>query len=57
MIRFALMGCGQIASKHISALKHHVPDAEIVAVCDPDEARVAAVATLAAVRGFHLSTR
>ncbi len=52
MIRFALLGCGQIAAKHISALKNHVPNAEVVAVCDPDEARASAMAALAGCPSF-----
>ena len=52
MIRFALLGCGQIATKHISALQHYVPDATIVAVCDRDESRVSGAAALAGCPAF-----
>lgn len=52
MIRFALLGCGQIAAKHISALTNHVPNAEVVAVCDSDEARASAAAALAGCPPF-----
>ena len=44
-IRFALVGCGRIAAKHIEALEKHGDRAELVAVCDTDpEALKAAVA-------------
>lgn len=33
-IKFALVGCGRIASNHFAALTQHAADAEIVAVCD-----------------------
>lgn len=52
MIRFALLGCGQIATKHISALQHYVPDATIVAVCDRDGSRVSGAAALAGCPAF-----
>ena len=35
-IRFALVGCGRISGKHISALKEHEHNAELIAVCDSD---------------------
>jgi UDP-N-acetyl-2-amino-2-deoxyglucuronate dehydrogenase len=35
-IRFALVGCGRISSKHIEAIDSHKSDAELVAVCDTD---------------------
>lgn len=37
-IRFAIIGCGRIASRHIDAIKS-VADAELVAVCDLVEER------------------
>jgi UDP-N-acetyl-2-amino-2-deoxyglucuronate dehydrogenase len=37
-IRFALVGCGRIAARHIEALARHRDNAELVAVCDNDEA-------------------
>jgi UDP-N-acetyl-2-amino-2-deoxyglucuronate dehydrogenase len=33
-VRFALVGCGRIAGKHIEALAVHAERAELVAVCD-----------------------
>ena len=41
-IRFALVGCGRISAKHIEAIEQHADVAELVAVCDPDEAAMAA---------------
>jgi UDP-N-acetyl-2-amino-2-deoxyglucuronate dehydrogenase len=35
-IRFALVGCGRIAEKHIEAFEKHAERAELVAVCDTD---------------------
>jgi UDP-N-acetyl-2-amino-2-deoxyglucuronate dehydrogenase len=37
-IRFALVGCGRIAKNHFASIKQHSNSAEIVAVCDIDEA-------------------
>lgn len=37
-IRFALTGCGRIATNHFEALKKHAEDTELVAVCDSDPA-------------------
>ena len=33
-LRFALVGCGRIVSKHTEALTNHVKNAELIAVCD-----------------------
>jgi UDP-N-acetyl-2-amino-2-deoxyglucuronate dehydrogenase len=35
-IRFALTGCGRIATNHFAALEKHAENAELVAVCDTD---------------------
>ncbi|MFQ5468983.1 MAG: Gfo/Idh/MocA family protein [Gammaproteobacteria bacterium] len=40
-IRFALVGCGRIAEKHIEALSVHSENAELVAVCDNNSDRLA----------------
>ncbi len=45
-MRAALIGCGQIAPHHVNALAD-VPGAELVAVCDSDPRRAAAVAASA----------
>ncbi len=55
-IRFALVGCGRIASKHIEAIARHAAHAELVAVCDTDpEARARAEASTG-VPGFRSLT-
>lgn len=36
-LRFALIGCGRIAAKHMDALEEHGERCELVAVCDPNE--------------------
>lgn len=43
-IRFALVGCGRIATNHFAALEQHKENAEIVAVCDIDNERVTVAA-------------
>jgi UDP-N-acetyl-2-amino-2-deoxyglucuronate dehydrogenase len=40
-IRFALVGCGRIAKSHFHAIKQHHERADLVAVCDIDEAALA----------------
>ena len=52
-IRFALVGCGRISKNHIESLKKHGKEAEMVAVCDIDEA--ALEAAQAATRGEAFS--
>ncbi len=37
-IRFAIIGCGRIAPKHIQVLRE-LPEAQLVAVCDLDESK------------------
>lgn len=41
MIHFAIVGCGHIAAKHIAAIEH-TEGARLVALCDPDPAKLAA---------------
>jgi len=36
-IKFAIIGCGRISGKHLSALEEHQDNAELAAVCDVDE--------------------
>jgi len=43
MLRFALIGCGRISRKHVSALSE-LPGARLVAVCDTIEERARAAA-------------
>lgn len=51
-IRFALVGCGRIADKHIEAIARHGSNAELVAVCDSDPAALARAVASTRVRGF-----
>jgi UDP-N-acetyl-2-amino-2-deoxyglucuronate dehydrogenase len=37
-IRFAVVGCGRIAPRHFEAISSHSEHAELVAVCDTDQA-------------------
>lgn len=52
-VNFALMGCGQIAAKHVSALQRHVPDARLIAVCDNAFDRARAMAEKAGCLAFE----
>jgi UDP-N-acetyl-2-amino-2-deoxyglucuronate dehydrogenase len=51
-IRFALVGCGRIADKHVEALKKHGDTAELVAVCDTDAGAMAAMAERTGAQPF-----
>jgi len=51
-VRFALLGCGQIASKHGAALSRLVPGAELIAVCDSNFTRAEALAATHGCRAF-----
>jgi len=54
-LRFALVGCGRIAANHMAAIERHQDRAELVAVCDPDPAALAAAVQRTGARGFaHL---
>ena len=33
-LKFALIGCGRISEKHAEILKYHLPEADLIAVCD-----------------------
>ena len=50
-VRFALIGCGRIASNHMEAIKAHHENAELVAVCDIDPERLAAAVKRTGARG------
>ena len=43
-VRFALAGCGRISANHFNAINAHANDAELVAICDTDDAALAAAA-------------
>lgn len=51
-LRFALMGCGRIAPKHVQALSGKVPGARLVAVCDPALERATKIGTSHGVPAF-----
>jgi len=55
-IRFALVGCGRIAGKHIEAISRHGEHAELVAVCDIDPEALARATKSAGVPGFRSLT-
>ncbi len=52
-IRFALVGCGRISSRHLEAFTRHAGQAEVVAVCDTDRAALAAAAERTGARPFE----
>lgn len=56
-IRFALVGCGRISAKHVSALQAHAEHAELVALCDVDKATLCAAERETGVRGFQSYAR
>ena len=49
--RFALVGCGRIAANHFEAIKRHHERCELVDVCDPDPAALAAAVERTGARG------
>lgn len=51
--RLALVGCGQIANKHLSALSRLQQDFEVVGVVDPDADALARAGEVAEVAGFR----
>lgn len=51
-IRFAIVGCGRIATNHFEALTRHGERAELVAVCDNNPAALSAATTKRGVEGF-----
>lgn len=51
-IRFAVVGCGRIATNHFGALREHAQEAELVAVCDPDRAALDKAVAATGARGF-----
>ena len=52
-IRFGVVGCGRISEKHFDALKKHGEHAEVVAVCDVDEAALHCAAERTGARPFR----
>ena len=51
-LRFALAGCGRIATNHWQAISQHADDVELVAACDPDPAALAAMVARSGAAGF-----
>ena len=54
-VRFALLGCGRIAERHIDAVATHADRAELVAVCDSNPAALAAAQARTGAPGFASS--
>lgn len=52
-IKFAIIGCGRISGKHLSALDEHAANAELAAVCDIDKEALAAVQVKPEVKRFN----
>jgi UDP-N-acetyl-2-amino-2-deoxyglucuronate dehydrogenase len=50
--RFAVVGCGRIASNHFTALERHADRAELVAVCDNNPEALARAVEQTGARGF-----
>jgi UDP-N-acetyl-2-amino-2-deoxyglucuronate dehydrogenase len=55
-IRFALVGCGRIAGKHVEAIGRHSANAELVAVCDTDAPTLARAQATTDAPGFRSLT-
>ena len=51
-IRFALVGCGRIASNHFDAIAKHREQAELIAVCDNDPGALSSAVTRTGAEGF-----
>lgn len=51
-IRFALVGCGRIAERHLDALRVHADEAEVVAVCDVDPSALDRAVKTTGAQGF-----
>lgn len=51
-VRFALVGCGRIAAKHLEALAAHADRAELVGVCDTDPRALAAAVAQTGATGY-----
>jgi UDP-N-acetyl-2-amino-2-deoxyglucuronate dehydrogenase len=51
-IRFAVLGCGRIASNHVEAIQKHADRCELVAVCDTDPAALATMVARTGAPGF-----
>ncbi len=56
-IRFALVGCGRIAQNHFAAIKQHGEHAELVGVCDINQAALADAVKTTGAKGFTSLTK
>jgi UDP-N-acetyl-2-amino-2-deoxyglucuronate dehydrogenase len=52
-VRFAVVGCGRIASNHFAALRAHSADVELVGVCDTDKPALQKAVLATGARGFE----
>ncbi|WP_237387770.1 Gfo/Idh/MocA family protein [Xenorhabdus sp. Sc-CR9] len=52
-IKFALVGCGRISKNHFYSLAVHKDNAELVAICDTDNAALHAAVEKTGVQGFN----
>ena len=52
-IRIGVVGCGRIARNHFSAIEAHAERAEIVAVCDTNQAALEAAMQITRAEGFR----
>jgi UDP-N-acetyl-2-amino-2-deoxyglucuronate dehydrogenase len=51
-LRFALIGCGRIAGKHLEAIEKHAENIELAAVCDTNPQRLQTAVERTGARGF-----
>ncbi len=51
-IKFALVGCGRIATNHFNSLLEHQSECELVAVCDTDNQKLATASAKYNVSGY-----
>ncbi|MFK8016093.1 MAG: Gfo/Idh/MocA family protein [Gammaproteobacteria bacterium] len=51
-IKLALIGCGRISKNHIGSIEKHADALELVAVCDPDQERLAKTVEATGAQGF-----
>ncbi len=52
-IRFALVGCGRVASRHVAAIRQHPEHAELVGVCDVDATALKRVREQTGAAGYE----
>ena len=52
-IKFALIGCGRIATNHFGAIETHKNECELIAVCDTDSIKLEATIKKTGARGYN----